>query len=150
MDAAIRTTFRWNRPLWTRCTPLRAWSSPWSSEHARVRSPARCPSEARGSWEGTTHQSSGPSADGSTGSAWTLRGRDWGVEEDREKRWERCELWNEVKRDEVTAEAYICLKCTDVLTDVTFFALFCFVAQADFKSVDFTWQVTETTDKYIC
>lgn len=29
-------------------------------------------------------------------------------------------------------------KSTDVLTDVTFFALFCFVAQADFKSVDFT------------
>lgn len=37
----------------------------------------------------------------------------------------------------------------NVLTDVTFFALFCFVAQADFKSVDFTRQVTETTKKYI-
>ena len=41
------------------------------------------------------------------------------------------------------------LKCANVLTDVTFFALFCFVAQADFKSVDFTRQVTETKDKYI-
>lgn len=32
---------------------------------------------------------------------------------------------------------------TQVLTNVTFFALFCFVAQANFKSVDFTRQVTE-------
>lgn len=38
---------------------------------------------------------------------------------------------------------------TDVLTDVTFFALFGFVAQADFKSVDFTGQVTERAEKYI-
>ncbi len=55
-----------------------------------------------------------------------------------------------VKRDEVNAETYVCLKFTEVLTDVTFFALFCFVAQAYFKSVDFTWQVAETTDKQIC
>lgn len=38
------------------------------------------------------------------------------------------------KGDEV--EAY--RNFTDGLTDVTFFALFCFVAQADLKSVDFT------------
>lgn len=36
-----------------------------------------------------------------------------------------------------------------MLTDVTFFALFGFVAQADFKSVDFTGQVTERAEKYI-
>lgn len=41
----------------------------------------------------------------------------------------------------------LALKLADVLTDVVLFALFRFVAQADFKSVDFTGQVTETTNK---
>lgn len=40
-------------------------------------------------------------------------------------------------------------KFNDVLTDVTFFALFCFVAQTDFESVDITGQVTEMTDGHI-
>lgn len=77
-----------DRPLWTRCTLLRAWSSPQSSGHVHARSLARCPSEARGSWEGTTRRSSDPSAGGSTGNAWTLIGRTWGNEvEVKIKRW---------------------------------------------------------------
>lgn len=69
-----------HRPLWTRCTPPRAWSSPRSNGHARAANLAQYPSEARESWGGTTRQSSVPSGDGSTGSAWTLvdRGNAWG------------------------------------------------------------------------
>lgn len=47
------------------------------------------------------------------------------------------------------SEILLVFKYTDVRTDVTFFALFCFVAEADFKSVDLTRQVTEKTDEYI-
>lgn len=63
----------------------------------------------------------------------------WGKMEREDGRF--CEFPNEKKGDEVEAQRIF----TEVLTDVTFFALFCFVAQADLKSVDFTGQVTETT-----
>lgn len=58
--------------LWIHYTLPLAWFSPWNSVLAHARSPAQFPSEAHESSTETTHQSSGPSATGSEGNAWTL------------------------------------------------------------------------------
>lgn len=70
------------------------------------------------------------------------------TEGERWRKTKECESEEKVKAKTSIREIIFIIKFTDVLTDVAFFALFCFVAQADFKSVDFTRQVTET-DAYI-